>query len=404
MNGHSWAEMVRLEAVNDVTDEVVIKKLNRHQLNTCHLNKLWIEQPYRDFSYQWIQTGSMTESWKKKQLEWLAIGHEVRRRELDPAVELVDCPAPASSQIALLQIFMDTFDGNITPGIAAKQVSDWVLSIPDDDICYDIHRAYANMMGVLHSATSQLSLQAHLEILAEFTVQLASQPDAYNSRDTPLIFESGSVVVLPGERIVVPGISGGALWSGLPDFAFRMMDDLDRGPRNFFPLFIPGREDQHQIDCQAEENYTNISTFAALIAGKNPPNDFPLCSYLDCALIVFKFLECGPDTERGKWSHLAVRAAAAWLLIAGDKLLHSNPASTVSRDCSDSLWESQNSHNIVNIERLRFWRERFQYFRGSGRLVSQQAVDSTHDATVVIESLIMRHGQRAINGCGSLNG
>jgi hypothetical protein len=26
MNGHSWAEMVRLEAVNDVTDEVVIKK------------------------------------------------------------------------------------------------------------------------------------------------------------------------------------------------------------------------------------------------------------------------------------------------------------------------------------------------------------------------------------------
>ncbi|KAK3209576.1 hypothetical protein GRF29_69g2260228 [Pseudopithomyces chartarum] len=345
----------------------------------------------------------MTETWKKKQLEWLAIGHEVRRRELDQSVKFEKCPAPASSQLALLQIFMDTLDGNTTPGIAAKQVSDWVLSIPDDDICYDIHRAYANMMGVLISATSQLSFQAHLEILAEFTIELARQPDAYNNKDTPLIFESGSVVVLPGERIVMPCISGGALWSGLPDFAFRMMDDLDRGPPNFFPLFIPGREDQHQIDCQAEENYTNISTFAALIAGKNPPNDFPLRSCLDCALKVFKFLECGPDTERGKWSHLAVRAAAAWLVIAGDKLLHSSPASTVVGNCSDSPWEAQNSHHIVNIERLRFWGERFQYFRESGKLISQQAVDSTYDATVVIESLITRHGQRAINGRGSLN-
>ena len=141
----------------------------------------------------------MTEAWKERQLKWLAIGHEVRRREVDSSVEFEEFPEPGSSQVALLQIFTDTLDGNTTPATAAKQISDWVLSVPDSGICYDINRAYANMMGVLFSATSEFSSRKHLGILADLTVELANQPDAYNHKDKPLEFESGSIVVPPGE-------------------------------------------------------------------------------------------------------------------------------------------------------------------------------------------------------------
>jgi hypothetical protein len=98
---------------------------------------------------------------------------------------------------------------------------------------------------------------------------------------------------------VVPRISGGGLWSGLPDFAFRVGTDLNRGPSHFLPLFVPGRKDQHQLDRQAEEKYTNINTFAALIAKQHPPEGSPLRRCLHCAYIVFALLEHGPGAERG---------------------------------------------------------------------------------------------------------
>jgi hypothetical protein len=346
---------------------------------------LQFEEFYNHIPTVRLHTATMTEAWKDRQLKWLAIGHEVRRREVDSSVEF---PEPGSSQVALLQIFTDTLDGNTTPATAANQISYWVLSVPDSDICYDINNAYANMMGVLLSATSQFSSRKHLKILADLTVELANQPDAYNNKDKPLEFESGSVVVPPGERIVVPCMSGGGLWSGLPDFAFRVGDDLNRGPPNFLPLSVPGRKDQHQIDRQAEEKYTNINTFAALIAKQHPAEGSPLCSCLHCAFIVFAFLEHGPGTERGKWSHLAVRAAATWLIIAGEELVNPGPPSSVAGYISGSLWEAEGGTNTVDVKRLRFWKERFQYFQESGRLISQEAVDATHDAAAVLDSLI----------------
>jgi hypothetical protein len=334
----------------------------------------------------------MTEAWKEKRLNGLAIGYEVRRRELDSSVEFEEFPEPATSQVALLQIFTDTLNENTTPATAAKQISDWVLSVPDSDICYAIDTAYANMIGVLFSATSQFSSRKHLEILADLTVELANQPDAYNNKDKPLEFGSGSVVVPPGESIVVPCITGGRLWSELPDFAYLLGDNLNRGPLNFLPLFVPGRKDQHQIDRQAEERYTNINTFAALIAKQHPSEDSPLCSCLHCAFIVFAFLEHGPGTERGKWSHFVVRAAAIWLIIAGEELVNPGPPSSAASYISGSLWEVEGGTNTVDAKRLRFWKERFQHFRESGRLISQEAVDATHDAAAVLDSLIAAQG------------
>lgn len=334
----------------------------------------------------------MVEIWKDRQLKWLATGYEVRKREMDSSVEFEESPEPASSQVALLQIFTDILDENITPATAAKQIADWVLSVLDRDICYDIHNAYANMMGVLFSATSHFSSRKHLEILAAFTVELANQPDAYNNKDKSLEFESGSVVVPPGGRISVPCMSGGALWSGLPSFAFLVGDDLNRGPLGFSPPSAPGCEDQHQIDRQVEEKYTNINTFAALIAKQHPPEGSPLCSCLHCAFIVFAFLEHSPSTERGRCSHLAVRAAATWLIVAGEELVKIGPPPDVARYISGSLWEAECGTNTVDVKRLRFWKERFQHFRESGRLISQEAVDATHDALSVLDSLIAAQG------------
>lgn len=82
-----------------------------------------------------------------------------------------------SSQFALAQIFTNTLNKSTTPATAAKQISYWVLSVPDSDVCYDIDRAYANMMGVLFSATSQFSSRKHLEILVDLMIELANQPD-----------------------------------------------------------------------------------------------------------------------------------------------------------------------------------------------------------------------------------
>jgi hypothetical protein len=124
----------------------------------------------------------MIDAWKERRLERLAIGHEVNRREVDSSVEFEEFSEPGFSQVALLQMFTDTLDENTTPATAAKQISYWVLSVPDSDICYDIHKAYANMMGVLFSATSQFSFRKHLEILVDLTVELANQPDAYNNK------------------------------------------------------------------------------------------------------------------------------------------------------------------------------------------------------------------------------
>jgi hypothetical protein len=176
----------------------------------------------------------MTKDWKEGQLQWLARMHEVRRRELDPSLEFEEFPQPGSSQVALLQIFTDALDEIITPVTAAKQISTWVLSVPDIDICYDIYNACSHTVGVLFASASQLSSWKYLTTLADLAVELANLPDVYNSTNRPMEFEGGSVVVQPGERIKLPCQTGSELWSGMPDFALRVGEDLSSGPPNFF--------------------------------------------------------------------------------------------------------------------------------------------------------------------------
>lgn len=191
---------------------------------------------------------------------------------------------------------------------------------------------------------------------------------------------------------MVSGVFGGGSWSGLPDFAFRLIDDINRGPPNFLPLFKPGREDQLEIGRSAEEQFTNINTFAALIARQCPAEESPLFSCHHAAFIVFAFLKHGAGTNHEKWSHLAVRAAATWLIVAGEQLVDTGPSASVDRYISGSLWEAEGGTNTMDAKRLRFRKERFQHFRESGRLVSQEALDATHGAVVVLDSLIAARG------------
>ncbi|KAF2853133.1 hypothetical protein T440DRAFT_319297 [Plenodomus tracheiphilus IPT5] len=332
----------------------------------------------------------MTEAWKEEQLSWLARSHEVRQRELDSSASYEEFPQPASSQVALIQIFTDVLDETHTPATAAQQISDWVLSVPDSDVCYDIFLAYQNMIGVLFSGARQLSSQKHLRILADLAVELAKLPDVYNTKKEPMDFEGGLVVVLPGERVKLPCQTGGGLWSGLPDFALTMRDDLNSGPTSFFHTLGPGRDDQQQqqVYRQAEDKYTNINTFAALIAKQHAPQESPLCSCVHYAFAVFAFLENGPDTARGRFSHLTVRAAAIWLTIAGEELVASGSPSAKYDYTSGSLWAAEGGTNTVDVKRLRFWKERFQQLRESGRLLSQEAVDATIDAAAALDRLI----------------
>jgi hypothetical protein len=66
---------------------------------------------------------------------------------------------------------------------------------------------------------------------------LSLQISLTNDKDKPMHFESGAVVIHPGERIVVSGIYVGELWSGLPDSAFPLVNEINRGPPNFLSLF-----------------------------------------------------------------------------------------------------------------------------------------------------------------------
>jgi hypothetical protein len=294
--------------------------------------------------------------------------------------------------LALLQIFTDALGETMTHITAVKQISNCVLSVPDIDVCYDIYKTYSHTVSVLFARASQLSSRKHLTILADLAVELANLPNAYDNTDRPIEFEGGSVVVQPGEKIKLPCLTGSELWSGMPDFTLRVGEDLSSEPPSFFQYLEPGRDDQQQMYRQAEDKYTNINTFAALIAQKHPPQGSPLCSCLHSAFAVVAFLEHGPDTPRGRFGHLVVRAVAIWLTIAGEELVDLGSPSTKSDYISGSLWAAEGVTNTVDVKRLRFWKDRFRQLREFGRLLSQEAVDATNDAAAAIDRLIAAQG------------
>ena len=80
-------------------------------------------------------------------------------------------------------------------------------------------------------------------------------------------------------------------------------------------------------------------------------------------------------------------------MIAGSKqvLAAGSPSSKYSY-ISGSLWEAVGGTNVVDVNRLRFWRGRFQDFSQSGRLSDQKAVDATIEATIVFDESIAAHG------------
>jgi hypothetical protein len=280
--------------------------------------------------------------------------------------------------------------------------------VPESDNSYNTYSAYYEVLRVLFSGARTLSSRKQLQILADLTVELTKLPNVYNNTDdpieitqnnTPKSIEWGEgllVVVQPGKRIKLPCTTGGELWSGLPDFVAWIEDDLNGGPLQFRPqdTEVVGLDGQQQISRIAEDRYTNINTFAALIARQHPPQGSPLCSCVDFAFATFAFLEHGPNTNYDKETHLTVRAAATWLIIAGEELVASGSPSTrydyTSR--TGSLWKAEGGTNAVNDKRLRFWKDRFQQIRESGRLVSQEAVDATIEAAAVLDRLIAAQG------------
>jgi hypothetical protein len=309
---------------------------------------------------------------------------------MDPSLDLEEFPQPAAFQVALLQIFTDVLHEKHTPVVAANLIYDWVLSVPDSDICYDISHAYGNMLAVLFSGAREFSSRKHLKILADVTVEFAKLPDVYNNNDEPMEFEQDArfVVVQPGERIKLPCSTGGGLWSGLPDFASCIGDDLHGGPLQFFSSTEIGHGDQQQIPREAEDKYTNVNTFAALISKQRPPQESPLGSCVHYSFSMFAFLEHGPDTAYGRHSHLVVRAAAVWLTIAGDEVVAAGSCATKYSYTPGSLWEAEGGADTVDVKRLRFWKDRFRQIRESTRLSSQEAVDATIDAMAALDRLI----------------
>jgi hypothetical protein len=72
-----------------------------------------------------------------------------------------------------MNIFTDALNEIISPAATAKQLSTWVLSVVDRDVCCDICLAYANMLGVLFAGARQLSSQTNSS--SQRTLQLDSQ-------------------------------------------------------------------------------------------------------------------------------------------------------------------------------------------------------------------------------------
>jgi hypothetical protein len=334
----------------------------------------------------------MTAEWKERQLQQLAIFHELRQRKVDASAEFEEFPKPAPSQLALLQIYTDVLDENDTARTAAKRISDWVLSVPDRDTCYDISSAYGDVLSVLFGAARELSSQKHLEILADLTVELANLPDVYNDTGKPMVFEEGSVAVQPGEIIKLHSQPRAELWSGLPYLTSGIGNDLRSGPLQFRQVSGNGHDDDQVPSCQSEDMYTNVNTFAALIARRDPPQTSPLCNCVDFAFATFAFLEHGPGTNYDRDAHLAVRAAAAWLVIAGKQVIAAGSPSTKYSYIFGSLWEAKGGTNTVDVKRLQFWRSQFQNFREAGRLSDQRAMDATIEATAALDDLIAAQG------------
>ena len=119
--------------------------------------------------------------------------------------------------------------------------------------------------------------------------------------------------------------------------------------------------------------YTNVNTFAALIARQDPPQASSPRSCVNLAFATLAFLEYAPDTNYDGDAHFAVRVAAAWLAIAGKQAVAAGSPFSKYSYISCSLWEAEGGTNALGVKRLRFWRGRFQNFRESGRLSDQKA-------------------------------
>jgi hypothetical protein len=337
----------------------------------------------------------MTSTWKETLLQSLAIAYEVRQRQVDSSLELVEFPEPAPAQVALLQIYTDVLEEKDTPATAAKRINTWVLSVPDSDPVYDIPAAYYEVLRVLFSGAKELSSHQHLKTLADFTIELANLPNLHNNSNKPIKFHNSDagvlVVIHPGEKIVLPCQTGGVPWSGLPDFALYIRDNLYGEPVRLRRGTEIG-QDEEQFNSKAEDRYTNINTFAALIALQHPPQGSPLCSCADFAFATMAFLERKPNPNVEQIEHLVVRAVAAWLTIAGEEIVAAGSPSLKYDYTFGSLWKTEGGTNTIDAKRLRFWKYRVQQIWKSGRLSSKEAVEATIEAMAALDRLIAARG------------
>ena len=72
-------------------------------------------------------------------------------------------------------------------------------------------------------------------------------------------------------------------------------------------------------------------------------------------------------------------------MIAGADVLELQPHSLYS--VPGELWKDAGGSNDVDLQRLRFWGDRFKEFGTSGLLISQEALDAVAEASEVIDKL-----------------
>lgn len=321
---------------------------------------------------------AMTETWASQQLEWLGAIDKAQCLRSKPSEATRYSPAsPNTTQTALVETFRNVLDSTVTPKDAATQLSSTILSSTD------ITTAYSNMLGILLKGAHQLSSHQHLQNLADLAVELAALPDAVNTQSSPMTFSDGyaSVVIRPGKVLELLG--GDRLWSNLVSFG-RSLGYYMRGPEGFLKDINPeasaedAAREKAATGKQAEEHWTNINTFCALVARRGPLSEPSLSSCLRHSLeTIVLALEYSPETREGSLTRLRVRAAATWIVIAKQDVREAGSKGLTYMP--GDLWAAAGGTREVSPERWSFWQRRFQELAEMGDL-RDDAADLAREA------------------------
>lgn len=165
--------------------------------------------------------------------------------------------------------------------------------------------------------------------------------------------------------------------------------DMCAPPAHLFPSYLhkdiyseasaeDAARERATTEKQAEEYWTNINTFCALVARQGPPSESSLSSCLrHLRRTIVHALEYSPQTREGSLTRLKVRAAARWIVIAKQSV---REAESKGPTCvPGDLWAAVSSTQEISSERWLFWQKRFQELAETGNL-HDDAADLAREA------------------------